>query len=95
VVMPSPVLLLRAPTSQPDRYETALEKAEFTPISLPVLETKLIVTAIKQIIKKGPQKASIDGVIATSARSAEAWGNAVDELLAKGGVSSTSRLQLV
>ncbi|KZV72396.1 tetrapyrrole biosynthesis, uroporphyrinogen III synthase [Peniophora sp. CONT] len=76
------VFLLRAPTSEPDRYESALREASFLPQSLPVLETSLLVSGLKYILRKGPE---VDGVIVTSQRSAEAWGRAVDGVLEQGG----------
>lgn len=72
------VFLLRAPTSEPDRYESALREASFVPQSIPVLETSLLVSGLKDILKRAPE---VDGVIVTSQRSAEAWGRAVDEVL--------------
>lgn len=80
----STVFLLRAATSEPDRYESALRETSFVPQSLPVLETSLLVSGLKDILKKGPE---VNGVIVTSQRSAEAWGRAVDEVLDDGGMS--------
>ncbi|KAI0318047.1 tetrapyrrole biosynthesis, uroporphyrinogen III synthase [Amylostereum chailletii] len=75
-------VLLRAPTSEPDRYESALRDKSFYPFSLPVLETVLHVHKLKNIIAQEPADShAISGVIVTSARAAEAWGRAVDELL--------------
>lgn len=75
------VLLLRAPTPAPDRYESALREVSFTPQSLPVLETSLLLSGLKNILRK---RLDVDGVIVTSRRSAEAWGRAVDEVLDSG-----------
>ncbi|VDC03146.1 unnamed protein product [Peniophora sp. CBMAI 1063] len=82
------VFLLRASTSEPDRYESALREASFVPQSLPVLETSILVTGISEILRRGPD---VDGVIITSQRSAEAWGRAVDEVLADGSHASLKK----
>ena len=86
------VFLLRAPTSEPDRYEYALREASFTPQSLPVLETSLILPGLKDILRERPE---VGGVIVTSQRSAEAWGRAVDEIIEDEGMLGpmTSRIQ--
>ncbi|KAI0033502.1 tetrapyrrole biosynthesis, uroporphyrinogen III synthase [Vararia minispora EC-137] len=75
--MPSPVLLLRAPTEN-DRYDSALRSSSFIPFSLPVLQTTLHIDGLKQIVSRPPD---VRGVIVTSARAAEAWGKAVDDIL--------------
>ena len=81
--MYSSVILLRAPTGPPDRYEAAFRDASFEPFSLPVLESTLEIDGLKDVIKHGPVASGVSGgVIITSARSAEAWRKAVDELLA-------------
>lgn len=80
------VLLLREPSSPPetDRYEVALSRASFRPLSLPVLETVLEnLDSLTQIFRGGDQ-CTVDGVIVTSARAVDAcahagadieWGN--------------------
>ncbi|THH16218.1 hypothetical protein EW146_g4384 [Bondarzewia mesenterica] len=79
--MSTPVLLLRAPTTPPeaDRYETALRGAGYCPLSIPVLETVLVnIDELIGILKSGPLRAGVGGVIVTSARAAEAWAKAVE-----------------
>ena len=78
------VLLLREPSSPPetDRYEAALSRASFHPLSLPVLETVLENLDSLSRIFRGSDE--VDGVIVTSARAVDAcahagadidWGN--------------------
>jgi uroporphyrinogen-III synthase len=81
------VLLLREPSSPPetDRYEAALSRASFRPLSLPVLETILEnLDSLSQIFRGGDNRCMVDGVIVTSARAVDAcahagadidWGN--------------------
>ncbi|KAI0270557.1 tetrapyrrole biosynthesis, uroporphyrinogen III synthase [Gloeopeniophorella convolvens] len=67
------VLLLRAPTVPPelDRYEVALTRASFQPLSLPVLETALEnLDTLARIIRSEEDK--IAGVVVTSARAVDA-----------------------
>ncbi|KAK0449618.1 tetrapyrrole biosynthesis, uroporphyrinogen III synthase [Desarmillaria tabescens] len=68
------VLLLREPTpssdSGQDRYEATFAAAQYTPFSIPVLETVLTnITELASVTAQG----DLDGVIMTSARSCEAW----------------------
>ena len=73
------VLLLRAPTAPPetDRYEAALTRASFRPLSLPVLETALEnLERLARIVRGEDDEDMVDGVIVTSARAVEACANA-------------------
>jgi uroporphyrinogen-III synthase len=79
--MVSRILLLRAPASPPeaDRYEAALARASFRPLSLPVLETSLEnLDHLSRIIRgtEDDGKGTVDGVIVTSARAVEACAHA-------------------
>jgi uroporphyrinogen-III synthase len=81
------VLLLREPsTDEPDRYEIAVKKAGYTPLSVPVLETVLTnQDALQRMLRQGPTgNNKINGVIITSARACEAWRAVVSELAAFG-----------
>ena len=76
------VLLLRTPEALPeaDRYEAALTRASFHPLSLPVLETTLEnLDRLSRIVlgQDGDDDgtARIDGVIVTSARAVDACAN--------------------
>ncbi|KAI0291587.1 tetrapyrrole biosynthesis, uroporphyrinogen III synthase [Russula brevipes] len=65
------VLLLRTPTTPPetDRYEAAVARASFRPLSLPVLETALEnLERLSRIIRGEDDEGAVDGVIVTSAR---------------------------
>jgi uroporphyrinogen-III synthase len=73
------VLLLREPSSPPetDRYEAALSRASFRPLSLPVLETVLEnLDSLSQIFRGGKDECTVDGVIVTSARAVDACAQA-------------------
>ncbi|PBK70585.1 tetrapyrrole biosynthesis, uroporphyrinogen III synthase [Armillaria solidipes] len=71
------VLLLRELTlssgSDQDRYETAFATENYTPFSIPVLET--VLTNITELASV-TELSDFDGVIVTSARSCEAWDKA-------------------
>ncbi|KAI6026985.1 tetrapyrrole biosynthesis, uroporphyrinogen III synthase [Pisolithus marmoratus] len=79
------VLLLRSPTSDvPDRYEAVFRTHGYSPISVPVLETTLV--HLEQLASKivdGPSIHHFTGVIVTSKRSIEAWGRAVESVVAR------------
>lgn len=94
--MSSPVLLLRAPNGSPDPYESALTQSAFRPFSVAVLETVLVNDEeLKRIVKAGPNGSEeYSGVIVTSARAAEAWGKAVEEIVGsdQGGVLYVARI---
>ncbi len=68
------VLLLREPTPSSDtgqdRYKSAFAAANYTPFSIPVLET--VLTNIIELASVTKQS-DFDGVIMTTARSCEAW----------------------
>lgn len=73
------VLLLRTPASPPesDRYEAALKRASFRPLSLPVLETALEnLEHLSRIVRGEDDEGTIDGVIVTSARAVDACADA-------------------
>jgi uroporphyrinogen-III synthase len=78
--MGSRVLLLRTPETPPetDRYEPALARASFRPLSLPVLETALEnLDRLSRIVRgQDDDKVPVDGVIVTSARAVDACVNA-------------------
>ncbi|KAK0496489.1 tetrapyrrole biosynthesis, uroporphyrinogen III synthase [Armillaria luteobubalina] len=71
------VLLLREPTPSSDggqdRYEAAFIRGNYTPFSIPVLET--VLTNITELASVTEQS-DFDGVIMTSSRSCEAWDKA-------------------
>jgi uroporphyrinogen-III synthase len=76
--MPQPVLLLRA-SSDSDPYHLALSSALYTPYSISPLQTTIVNHAeLAARISKLP---TVDAVIMTSARSAEAWRGAVLSVL--------------
>ncbi|KAF8890775.1 tetrapyrrole biosynthesis, uroporphyrinogen III synthase [Infundibulicybe gibba] len=76
------ILLLRSPSKGQDAYTSTLESAGFKTISIPVLQTDFTNTAdLESIIKAGPLAAAFSGVIITSGRACEAWGNAVESLM--------------
>lgn len=79
----SNVLLLRAPSQdQPDPYESYLKKLDFYPLCVPVLETVFTnFNDLKRIIVDGPQTQGLAGVIITSVRACEAWGNALKDIV--------------
>ncbi|GJE95575.1 tetrapyrrole biosynthesis uroporphyrinogen III synthase [Phanerochaete sordida] len=83
----SNVLLLRAPAADvPDKYEAACRAAQYHPVCVPVLETVLVNgPQLDDTIRKGPQQASLSGVIVTSARACEAWREAVLRLAREAG----------
>ncbi|KAK0215644.1 tetrapyrrole biosynthesis, uroporphyrinogen III synthase [Armillaria fumosa] len=71
------VLLLResvpSPDTGEDRYEAAFARVNYTPFSIPVLETVLTnITELASVI----DQSNFDGVIMTSSRSCEAWDKA-------------------
>jgi uroporphyrinogen-III synthase len=69
------VLLLREPSSPPekDRYEAALSRADFRPISLHVLETVFEnLESLSQIFRGKDDHCTFDGVVVTSARAVDA-----------------------
>lgn len=73
------VLLLRTPATPPetDRYEAALTRASFRPLSLPVLETAFEdLECLSRIVRGEDDEGTVDGVIVTSARAVEACANA-------------------
>lgn len=73
------VLLLRTPAAPPetDRYEAALTRASFRPLSLPVLETTLEnLELLSRIVRGEEDEGTVDGVIVTSARAVDACANA-------------------
>ena len=73
------VLLLRTPATPPesDRYEAALTRASFRPLSLPVLGTALEnLEHLSRIVRGEDEEGTIDGVIVTSARAVDACANA-------------------
>jgi uroporphyrinogen-III synthase len=73
------VLLLRTPTAPPetDRYEAAVARASFRPLSLPVLETALEnLERLSRIIRGEDDEGAVDGVIVTSARAVDACASA-------------------
>ncbi|KAI5991246.1 tetrapyrrole biosynthesis, uroporphyrinogen III synthase [Pisolithus albus] len=79
------VLLLRSPTSDvPDKYEAVFRTHGYSPISVPVLETTLVhLEQLANRIAEGPSVHRFTGVIITSKRSIEAWGQAVDSIVAQ------------
>ena len=73
------VLLLREPSSPPetDRYEAALSRASFRPLSLPVLETVFEnLDSLSRIFREGDDQCTVDSVIVTSARAVDACAQA-------------------
>jgi uroporphyrinogen-III synthase len=77
------VLLLRTPETPPetDRYEVALTRVSFRPLSLPVLETALEnLDHLSHIVRGQDDKDAVDGVIVTSARAVDACVNAGDDI---------------
>lgn len=73
------VLLLRTPATplESDRYEAALTRASFRPLSLPVLETTLEnLEHLSRIVRGEDDEGTVDGVIVTSARAVDACANA-------------------
>jgi uroporphyrinogen-III synthase len=73
------VLLLRTPATPPetDRYEAALTRASFRPLSLPSLETTLEnLELLSRIVRGEAEEGTVDGVIVTSARAVDACANA-------------------
>jgi len=73
------VLLLRTPATPPksDRYEAALTRASFRPLSLPALETALEnLESLSHIVRREDEEGTVNGVIVTSARAVDACANA-------------------
>ncbi|KAF8487112.1 tetrapyrrole biosynthesis, uroporphyrinogen III synthase [Russula ochroleuca] len=73
------VLLLRTPATPPksDRYEAALTRASFRPLSLPALETALEnLESLSRIVRREDEEGTVNGVIVTSARAVDACANA-------------------
>ncbi|KAI6119106.1 tetrapyrrole biosynthesis, uroporphyrinogen III synthase [Pisolithus croceorrhizus] len=81
------VLLLRSPTLDvPDKYEAVFRTHGYSPISVPVLETTLVhLEQLADRIAEGPSVHRFTGVIVTSKRSIEAWGQAVEGVVAWSG----------
>ncbi|KAI6164037.1 tetrapyrrole biosynthesis, uroporphyrinogen III synthase, partial [Pisolithus thermaeus] len=79
------VLLLRSPTLDvPDKYEAVFRTHGYSPISVPVLETTLVhLEQLGDRIAEGPSVHRFTGVIVTSKRSIEAWGQAVEGVVAR------------
>ncbi|KAI6009784.1 tetrapyrrole biosynthesis, uroporphyrinogen III synthase [Pisolithus microcarpus] len=79
------VLLLRSPTLDvPDKYEAVFRTRGYSPISVPVLETTLVhLEQLAERIAEGPSVHHFTGVVITSKRSIEAWGQAVDSIVAQ------------
>ena len=79
----SNILLLRARSQdQIDPYEKSLRDAGHNPLCVPVLETVFNNhDELKRTIVHGPQERGLAGVIITSARACEAWGDVVKELV--------------
>jgi uroporphyrinogen-III synthase len=73
------ILLLREPSdSPPDRYETAFSAAGYKPVSIPVLETvHTNLKTLRSLINGGHSANGISGVVITSKRSCDAWGEAL------------------
>ncbi|KAK7033040.1 Uroporphyrinogen-III synthase [Favolaschia claudopus] len=72
------VLLLRAPSESPDRYEAAFSVAKYAVSSVPVLETVFVNSkALADVVGSESQ---YRGVIITSGRASEAWATAVANL---------------
>ncbi|KAH9031925.1 tetrapyrrole biosynthesis, uroporphyrinogen III synthase [Lactarius pseudohatsudake] len=62
---------------QTDRYEAALSRASFRPLSLPVLETVLEnLESLSQLFRGSDDQCTVDGVIVTSARAVDACAHA-------------------
>src|SRR5713101_9482883 len=73
------VLLLRTPATPPetDRYEAALTRASFRPLSLPLLGTEFEnLERLSCIVRGEAEDGKVDGVIVTSARAVDACANA-------------------
>lgn len=81
------ILLLREPSDPlPDRYETAFANAGYNPASIPVLETiHTNLETMRSLINGGPSANGISGVVITSKRSCDAWGEALKMLLGSAG----------
>lgn len=79
------VLFLREPSDDgPDRYHEVFRTAGYNPISVPVLETSFTnLNALGHIIEEGPTPRGLNGVVITSKRSCEAWGEALNLLQEK------------
>jgi uroporphyrinogen-III synthase len=77
------VLLLRSPAREtPDPYEDCFKNLGYKPSSLPVLETVFINSdVLKRTIVTGPKAQHFSGVIITSFRACEAWGNVVKDVV--------------
>ncbi|KAI0070877.1 tetrapyrrole biosynthesis uroporphyrinogen III synthase [Panus rudis PR-1116 ss-1] len=79
------VILLRAPTPEADaadKYEAAFLSRGFHPVSVPVLETTAVnITQLRDIIISGPANGEFGGVIITSARAVEVWGDVLKGLV--------------
>jgi uroporphyrinogen-III synthase len=85
--MPQPVLLLRA-SSDPDSYHLALSSAHYTPYSISPLQTTIVNHA--ELAARISELPTVDAVIMTSARSAEAWRGAVLSVL--GALDASAQL---
>lgn len=77
--MSANVILLRAPSEHPDRYESCFANVGFHAQSISVLETvHTNLDSLKSILQSGPE--NLDGVIVTSARACESWRIVIDGL---------------
>jgi uroporphyrinogen-III synthase len=93
------VLLLRTPSQEtPDPYEDCFRDFGYRPSSLPILETAFTnFDDLKRTIVNGPKAQNFAGVIITSARACEAWGQVVEHFipeLDQAGQSVRIRLEL-
>lgn len=81
------ILLLREPSDPPpDRYETAFAFAGYEPVSIPVLETvHTNRETLLSLINEGPSANGVSGVVITSKRSCDAWGEALRMLQGDAG----------
>jgi len=82
--MPKTVILLKTPSesseSQGDPYVAELASLGYAPLIVPTIEHTLVhIDDLADIIHRGPDR--FDGVIITSARSAEAWSKAVTTIV--------------
>ncbi len=85
------VLFLREPSDDgPDCYHEVFHNAGYNSVSVPVLETSFTnLNTLSHIIQEGPVTKGLNGVVVTSKRSCEAWGEALkllhDEVQVFGG----------
>ncbi|KAI5991249.1 hypothetical protein EDD15DRAFT_2530850 [Pisolithus albus] len=87
------VLLPRSPTLDvPDKYEAVFRTHGYSRISVPVLETTLVhINKLADRIAEGPSVHRFTGVVVTSKRSIEAWGQAVDSILTQSREDATAQ----